>query len=1050
MLKSLSAERSISALALAPLLLVSGGCALMFQVIWIKEFRLIFGATTAASSVVMAIFMGGLGIGNAILGRRVDHMRQPLRLYGLLEAGIAVSAFCSPWLIDLVRFCYIGIGGQEALGQAAATVVRLLAAVFVLAVPTFLMGGTLPAAAAAVSTDSDEARRSVAFLYGINTLGAVVGAGLANFFLLEALGTRGVLWLAFFANAFLATVALGLSRKITAGERQQRTKTENQAISPPPKLASSRIRLVCLVSALVGFSFFLMEIVWYRMLGPLLGGTTYTFGLILCVALFGIGLGGALYSGVARWLKPSLTVLSITCALEAFLIAVPYWWGDNIALWVLNLQSMNDGSFAEHIVDWFRVGAFVVLPPAVIAGFQFPLLIAIAGSGHRDVGRDVGLTFASNTLGAILGSLAGGFWLLPILTAPGVWRAVVLILTSLALLILVMGTRWRPVSVTTVLATAILSCAMAFAEGPTAVWRHSAIGAGRANLERGSRNAEQDFMNSLRRQCIWEAEGIESSVAITATDSLAFIVNGKSDGNAYGDAGTQIGLGLLGPVLHKSARQVLVIGLGTGESAGWAAAVEGVESVDVVELEPSIVEMARRCRTVNCDVLNNPHFQLHDNDAREYLLTTKQSYDCIVSEPSNPYRAGIATLYTREFYESAANRLTQDGLFLQWLQGYEVDERTVAIVLQTMKTVFPEIQVWRTKARDMVLVCSKSPNAFRYDSEDIQSRLRKPTIAEGLDRAWGVRDVEGVLAHFVCGTKTIDRLLSKADHRTNTDDRNLLEFAFAKTLGRTTHFSIEKLQNLSVELQDDIPMGFSSVDAEIVWQRRLAMHLMLGEAIPSEMKHPPSQQARADAYRLYLQNQTTESAAQFQQLTIDLRCPIETSVYAHLCATAGLPIDEELLGLIENRNPPEASALRAVISAQQDEQEAARDSVIETFALLRSQPWISSQLLDDVLRITAALAEANPADAPKLYRALDRPFAMSRLEDKRLLLRYLVSEHGEPKDQIAALSALEPNIPWKLWFLRDRAALYTTANHPLAPIAERDLQLFQNWAAETE
>jgi spermidine synthase len=361
-------ERPAPLRAVTVMLLVSGGCALVFQVVWIRELRLVFGATTASSAAVLAIFMAGMGLGNGLFGRWIDDSVRPLKIYGLLEAGIAFSVGLSPLLIDVAKWAYVGLGGPEL-----ATVIRLLASAAILAVPTFLMGGTLPAAARAVSTDADIHRRGVALLYTWNTLGAVAGAGLATFVLLEAYGGRKVLWTACLVNSLLAAIAAGLSLhlcKHPVGKVRRRKSQSTPLIAPAQK--PTRVGVVYFSAGIVGFVFFLMEIVWYRMLGPLLGGTTYTFGLILSVALLGIGVGGAVYTLVTRWLKPSLQLLTVTCALEAFLIAVPFWRGDYIALWVLQQQSEFIASFADQIWNWLEVAAFVILPPAMVARGDAP------------------------------------------------------------------------------------------------------------------------------------------------------------------------------------------------------------------------------------------------------------------------------------------------------------------------------------------------------------------------------------------------------------------------------------------------------------------------------------------------------------------------------------------------------------------------------------------------------------------------------------------------------------------------------------------------------
>src|SRR5690606_11362507 len=207
--------------------------------------------------------------------------------------------------------------------------------------------------------------------------------------------------------------------------------------------------------------------------------------------------------------------------------------------------------------------------------------------------------------------------------------------------------------------------------GPTAVWRHSPIGAGRAEdyLEEGTRNALVAAMYDRRRGITWEADGRESTVGLYTLNDTAFLVNGKSDGSAILDAGTQVMGGVLGALLQpKPVRRALVIGLGTGSTAGWLASLESVERVDVVELEPAILHVARVCSPVNHGVPDNPKINVIIGDARGILLTTPEKYDLVFSEPSNPYRAGVASLFTREFYAAVFARLEEGGVFVQWLQ----------------------------------------------------------------------------------------------------------------------------------------------------------------------------------------------------------------------------------------------------------------------------------------------------------------------------------------------------------------------------------------------
>ena len=246
-------------------------------------------------------------------------------------------------------------------------------------------------------------------------------------------------------------------------------------------------------------------------------------------------------------------------------------------------------------------------------------------------------------------------------------------------------------------------------------------------------NTLRDWENSVRRSVLWEADGVESSVAVVGADALAFHVNGMCDGNAVEDVGTQVMLGLIGAALHPRPQAALVVGLGTGETAGWLAEVPSIQRVDVVELEPAVREMARRCARVNHDVLANPKVRLIFNDAREVLLSARGRYDLIACEPSNPYRSGIANLFTREFYRAGRDRLDRGGMFAQWVQAYEIDQRTLRSVLATFKSVFPHVEVWQSKFGDLVLLgCERAP---AYSVPALRSRVAAEPLASALSCA---------------------------------------------------------------------------------------------------------------------------------------------------------------------------------------------------------------------------------------------------------------------------------------------------------------------------
>ncbi len=555
----------------ATLLFFSGACALAYQTTWFRQFRLIFGASTFATAAVLAIFMGGLGIGSIVLGKRADAHPRPLAFYGGLELMIAAAAALSQPLLWLVAKIYIVLGGSTTLGTGGATIVRLILAAIVLAIPTFLMGGTLPAAARAVETADDAGRRNLAALYAVNTLGAVAGTLVATFWMLEHFGNRNTLFAAMAVNVIVGLTARAIATDVTV---EAPATEERESVAPPA--------FVLTAAAVVGFAFLLMELVWYRMLSPLLGGTTFMFGLILAIALLGIGLGGAAYSLRGAAAGATAGGFALTCTLEAAAIILPYALGDRIAVVTNLLRPVGRIGFDGYILGWTAITLVTVFPAAFIAGIQFPLLIGLLGRGREKVGRHVGLAYAFNTGGAIVGSLAGGFGLIPLLSAPGCWVLASMLLIAIGAAAIILGARSRQYAFSALaIAAAVFAIAGTLALGPTAVWRQSGIGAGRSPLP-DSKAEIREWENSARRTLVWGEDGRESSIAVTAGDDYGFIVNGKADGSARGDAGTQVMSGILASTIHPNPRSALVIGLGTGSTAGWLGAVPNMERVDVV------------------------------------------------------------------------------------------------------------------------------------------------------------------------------------------------------------------------------------------------------------------------------------------------------------------------------------------------------------------------------------------------------------------------------------------------------------------------------------
>jgi spermidine synthase len=970
-----------------------------------RQFRLIFGASTAATAAVLAIFMAGLGLGSAILGRRADAHERPLRLYGTLELIIATTAALSQPLLWLIAKIYFALGGSMQLGVFFATIARLILATLVLGAPTFFMGGTLPAAARALS--SDEGRRHVSLLYGANTLGAVCGTVVSTFYLLENAGNRWTLLIAVALNIVIALIALpGGGQPPSAvqwrGER-----------SSPQYLAAA---------AIVGFAFLLMELIWYRMLGPLLGGSTFTFGLILAVALLGIGLGGGAY---AFWSGPRQATragFALTCALEALAIAVPFALGDRIAVLALYLRNIGTIGFSGFVLAWTILTFIVVFPAAFISGIQFPLLISLLGRGDDKIGSDVGAAYAWNTVGAIAGSLAGGFGLLPFLTAPGAWR---LVIALLAILSVAASLRVIPI--------AAFAVACVFALGPTAIWRHGGIGVGRAPNP-ATTNERREWMHHERRGVVWDVDGRESSVALVDTSDYAFIVNGKADGSARGDAGTQVMSGLVPAILHEHPRRAMVIGLGTGSTAGWLGAVPEIERVDVVELEPAVIGVARACAAVNQNVLANRKVHINIADAREALLATRNRYDIIFSEPSNPYRAGIASLFTQEFYRAASARLERGGIFAQWLQTYDVDSQTVRTVYATLASVFPHVVTWTTDSGDLLLVATQEP--IRYDFDRLRVRVAAEPFRSAMTHAWRKESFEGFIAHFLA-RDSMARALAQSEHAINTDDRTLIEFGFARGIGTESRFSMDELAGLARSRAEDKPEGSGAIDWRAVASNRATLSwvnaLYAGPSADDESRR-----------------RIATGTGNLGQIATEWRgrafTPInsgELALVGEALADSGSGAAEAFAEQLRPLQPTEADAILAKLRFRQARMADSATLLQRVFIACRRDAWPAVDLIGHSLDIAYAVGREHKY-AAMIYDAISKPFAAGQWEDARKYNLMMIGHEidGCGPRTIRALRALEPWPAWNESALKIRRDCYQTTLDPLAERAARDYDAF--------
>lgn len=1002
-----------------------------------------FGGATPATAAVLAIFMGAMGAGSALFGRKAETSCHPLRLYAYIELGVGVAALLTPLLLWLVRALYLSTGGIAALGVVPATLLQLILATVVLAPPCLLMGGSLPAAFKWVETDRDAQRGSLGVLYGVNTLGALAGVLLSTFWLLELWGIRATVTAAACVNLLIGGiswyVAQGEDGKAGAAPSREEEYEEEEEEDSARAL---RRRFVYAAAGITGFTFFLAELVWFRILAPLLGSSVYGFGLILALALAGIGLGGLLYRVLwaARAGAVTLPSLARVAAWQALFLALPWALGDRIAVFAVDVNQLRALGMLGQITGWTLITALLVLGPSVLAGVQFPLLVGLLGRGSRDAGRHTGLAYAANTLGSIAGSLAGGFVLLPWLSAPGAWRLVFLLTLLLSVGAALLGARaasWRAWVLCALLWLGA-GALMQGGTGPTAAWRHKPIGYGRVETLPGSINGLHAWLNAARMRVGHEFEGREASVAAVASDEgWCLYVNGKSDGSAFGDADTQVMQGLVPALLHPAPRSAFVVGLGTGTTAGWVADVPDMQQVDVVELEPAMTTLVRdHFAPVNRHVLDKKNVRLIPGDAREALLAAGRSYDLVISEPSNPYRAGVSTLFTQEFYAAARARLNERGLFAQWVQGYEVDSQAIRQVYATLCSIFPHVETWVSGPNDLLFIGHTT--APDYTMNHLRARLALPLFTEALRRVWLTDSVEGVLARHLATPDFSRRLLQTHPATVNTDDRNLLEYGFARALSQEGGF--DTTQVLAQSLQDgtDLPAHLvPQVDrARLAYERqRMLSADHASFSLMDELDGDDARRAHACAsyamgrHERALATWTGPATSPYEQLML-LECAAQSGTEEQF-----RPYHDA----VKNDWPADAHLAAAVFAYRQGSADDAAAELMQGFAALRSQVWVRPPLVRAALALVPPLVADNHDLAREFLPLLQQPFPGGLEEPLRINTLLGISSPLRPAQQVEVMSLFEPHPPWRLEFLQFRLETYRTAGHARAAQAERDV-----------
>ncbi len=751
-------ERSLPLMLL--LFVGSGAAALIYEVVWYQLLSLIVGSSAISMGIVLGVFMGGMCLGSLYLPRWISSRVHPLRAYGKLEAGIGVCGLLILFLLPLLSKLYIVVSGPGISGMLFAAV---LCAITLLP-PTLMMGATLPAIARWVET-TPRGVSWLGFFYGGNIAGAVVGSLLAGFYLLRVYDNAVATYVAAALNFLVAGLAYLIASR-TAYDRASLPEAPRAPLLQIPAGTAP----IYLAIALSGLTALAAQVIWSRLLSLTMGATVYTFSLILAAFLTGLGVGSSVGSMVAR-LTPNPRTALAWC--QGLLMVALVWAAWSITEWLpwWPIQPTLDYTpGALFQLDFVR-SLWVVFPGAVLWGASFPIALAAVAPDEKDAARLVGSVYAANTVGAIVGAIVCSLVLIPTIGTQWSQRIVLACMAVSALAVLFnSGSRRSEGGLSRGMVSGVLTVAILLAVGSGMIHRvpDMLIGYGRWTAaypyERG--------------EIIFSDEGMNSSMAVSRMTSGALNYHnaGKIQASSEPqDMRLQRMLGHLTTLLPTNPRKVLVIGCGAGVTAGAVSISPMVEEEIIAEIEPLVPRfVAKHFGEHNYHVIDNPKVRVQVDDARHYLLTTKEKFDAITSDPFDPWVKGAATLYTREFFETAKAHLNPGGVMTVFVQLYESGEAAVKSEVATFLEVFPNAIIFGNtnygQGYDVVMVGRVDDTPIDVDA--MQARLDSPewgVVAQSL-REIGFYSAQDLLSTFAGMGEDFRPWLSDAQINT---DRNL-------------------------------------------------------------------------------------------------------------------------------------------------------------------------------------------------------------------------------------------------------------------------------------
>lgn len=779
----------------------------------------VFGSTTFATATVLAVFMGGLALGSFIAGRKADEIRRPFLWYGILEGVIGVWALIAPFLFEAATPLYRIIWQNLHLEVWPFSIIRFLVALAILIVPTTCMGATLPLLAKFVTTSLEYVGERIGTLYAANTLGAVAGAAFAGLFLLPTVGLNKTTIIAAVINFVLIAIVFVTAKSLESkagSSSASNIETPDKALSveagtaggaptfedlaagdvngdvnkpassPLQKKTMSAQAIATMVAfAASGAVAMVYEVGWTRTLLMVIGSSTYAFTLMLTSFLLGIFTGSLICARLIDKAKDPVAWLAVIQLLIGAASLFSMGRFNSIPYWNLQLNAAFPADPNMALAARFLIAASIMMPLTIFLGAVFPASVKACVRDLSVVGRSVGSLYSANTLGAIVGAFLAGFVLVPIL---GVEKS--LIFVTVINLFIGVGLFYFVESIRQPVKIAVLLLALvsgSFLMLRPEIWDRELLvfaqSARRRLMQTNIFNSEEEWREMVYNhvKLRFYEDGASSTVGIMQSRSgtTSLVTNGHVDASDDRDMSTQVLLAAAPIAMSPQAKDVAVIGWGSGVTVGVARDM-ATGTVTAIELEPAVIKTSEYFNHVNGAPEKDPRVHAEINDGRNFLLATNQKFDVIISEPSNPWQAGVCNLFTQEYFKLCKERLVPTGVLGLWCQNAEVPPKNILGILCALRKEFQYCAVLRMDDWNIVCLASQSP--IRVDDARIKDLMKNGKVQQDLKRA-GISSTDDLISRFCMAPQDVDHLV--ANVAPNDDDTNRLEYDVGKIYENT-------------------------------------------------------------------------------------------------------------------------------------------------------------------------------------------------------------------------------------------------------------------------